>query len=200
MVLFVSGVVRLWAKQAENDKMAGYLVELAKSENFNTNTPEFKAMASKTGMEFLVGIANPISKVNDSIEDNNRLYVRELYNMELNADMAVLSACETGLGELKRGEGIIGLARAFTYAGAKSTINSLWSVDDAKTKKIMELFYTNIKDGMAKDEALHKAKLTYLEDDFDAAGERADPVPRMRASRATHHKHRSWELTIVPPV
>jgi len=141
--------------------------------NFNKHAKDYKIIHLSTHGKSNDELGDysfiAFSKVNDSIEDNNRLYVRELYNMELNADMAVLSACETGLGELKRGEGIIGLARAFTYAGAKSTINSLWSVDDAKTKKIMELFYTNIKDGMAKDEALHHAKLTYLDEEFDAA-------------------------------
>ena len=99
---------------------------------------------------------------NDSIRDINQLYVRELYNLELNAEMAVLSACETGLGELKQGEGIISLARAFTYAGAKSTISSLWSVNDAQTKTLMENFYTNIKNGLPKDKALHKAKIDFL--------------------------------------
>jgi len=94
--------------------------------------------------------------------NNSRLYVNELYNLELNADLVVLSACETGLGELKRGEGVISLARGFTYAGAKSTLTSLWSVNDAQTTKLMESFYTNLKDGMTKDKALRKAKLDYL--------------------------------------
>ncbi|MFD0964810.1 CHAT domain-containing protein [Pseudofulvibacter geojedonensis] len=96
-----------------------------------------------------------------SINDS-RLYVNELYNLDLNADLVVLSACETGLGELKRGEGVISLARGFTYAGAKSTITSLWSVNDAQTTKLMESFYTNLKEGMTKDKALRQAKLDYL--------------------------------------
>ncbi|MFY0631015.1 MAG: CHAT domain-containing protein [Flavobacteriaceae bacterium] len=108
-------------------------------------------------------------KVNDSIEDDNRLYVKEVYNIPLNADMVVLSACETGLGELRRGEGVISLARAFTYAGAKSTITSLWNVNDSQTKILMELFYENIKKGMYKDEALHKAKLSYINQDYNVA-------------------------------
>jgi len=94
--------------------------------------------------------------------NNSRLYVNELYNLELNADLVVLSACETGLGELKRGEGVISLARGFTYAGAKSTLTSLWSVNDAQTTKLMESFYTNLKEGMPKDKALRQAKLDYL--------------------------------------
>ena len=101
---------------------------------------------------------------NDSLQ-KDKLYVRELYNLDLDADMVVLSACETGIGELKKGEGVISLARAFTYAGARSTITSLWNVNDAQTTKLMTLFYTNLKEGMPKDEALRKAKLTYIENE-----------------------------------
>ena len=101
------------------------------------------------------------AEIPDSLE-NEKLYNRDLYNLRLNADMVVLSACETGIGELQRGEGIISLARGFSYAGAKSLITSLWNVDDAKTKELMEGFYRYIKAGKAKDEALHLAKLDYL--------------------------------------
>ena len=98
----------------------------------------------------------------DSLE-NEWLYNRELYNLDLNADMVVLSACETGIGELRRGEGIISLARGFSYAGAKSIVTSLWSVDDQSAKVLMEYFYANLQEGMPKDKALRRAKLAYLE-------------------------------------
>ena len=98
----------------------------------------------------------------DSLE-NELLYVRDLYNLELNADLVVLSACETGIGELRRGEGIVSLARGFTYAGAKSIVTSLWSVADEKTKDIMAAFYQNLKKGLPKDEALRQAKLEYID-------------------------------------
>lgn len=97
----------------------------------------------------------------DSLE-NEWLYTRELYNLSLNADMVVLSACETGIGKLQRGEGIISLARAFAYAGAKSIVTTLWQVKDKSTKDIMILFYQNLKKGKAKDDALHQAKLDYI--------------------------------------
>ena len=100
-------------------------------------------------------------ELEDSIE-NEWLYNRELYELELNADMVVLSACETGIGELQRGEGIISLARGFSYAGAKSIITSLWSVNDKTTPELMNYFYTNLKDGMTKDKALREAKLSYI--------------------------------------
>ena len=91
--------------------------------------------------------------------------MRDLYNLQLNADMVVLSACETGIGELQKGEGIISLARGFTYAGAKSIITSLWSVEDECTKKIMISFYEYLDQGLAKDAALRQAKLDYINDE-----------------------------------
>lgn len=97
----------------------------------------------------------------DSIE-NEFLYVRDIYNTSLNADLVFLSACETAQGELQRGEGIISLARAFSYAGAKSIITTLWQVDDAATKDISIDFYKNLKKGFPKDVALRQAKLRHI--------------------------------------
>ena len=90
------------------------------------------------------------------------LYNRELYNLKLQADMVVLSACETGIGELQEGEGMMSLARGFAEAGTKSLITSLWSVNDVKTAQLMPSFYQNIKKRMNKDVALQQAKLHYL--------------------------------------
>ncbi len=94
--------------------------------------------------------------------DKGLVYTRDLYNMALNADLVTLSACETGIGKLQRGEGVISLARAFAYAGAKSIVTSLWSVNDAKTKDLMLLFYKNLKKGQPKDAALRDAKLSFI--------------------------------------
>jgi CHAT domain-containing protein len=101
------------------------------------------------------------TEIADGLE-NEFLYVSDLYNMKLNADLVVLSACETGLGELRRGEGIISLARGFSYAGAKSIFTTLWSVNDQSTSIIIESFYKYLKEGKDKDEALHLAKLDFL--------------------------------------
>lgn len=92
----------------------------------------------------------------------DKLYVKDIYNLSLNADLVVLSACETGIGELKRGEGIISLARAFAFAGAKSIVTSLWSVDDKSTGELMQLFYQNIQKGLRKDKAMWRAKKDFL--------------------------------------
>lgn len=98
---------------------------------------------------------------NDSAEDC-LLHAFELYNMQLNARMAVLSACNTGYGKLVKGEGIMSLARAFSYAGVPSVVMSHWSVDDKATSMIMQYFYENLDKGMTKSEALRQAKRLYL--------------------------------------
>ena len=102
------------------------------------------------------------SEIDDG-EENELLFVRELYNLQLNADLVVLSACETGIGKWQRGEGIMSLARAFTYSGAKGIVTSLWAVNDVKTKDLMVFFYKNLKRGMGKAEALRQAKLSFLD-------------------------------------
>ncbi|MEK6481763.1 CHAT domain-containing tetratricopeptide repeat protein [Catalinimonas sp. 4WD22] len=98
---------------------------------------------------------------NKQSEDGN-LYAWELYNMKLNAQMTVLSACNTGFGKLQRGEGVMSLGRAFAYAGCPSIIMSLWPAQDQATAEIMVNFYQALSDGMSKDEALQKAKTQYL--------------------------------------
>lgn len=90
------------------------------------------------------------------------LYAYELYGMDLHADLVVLSACNTGFGVVKEGEGIASLARAFAFAGSPNLVTSLWAVDDHSTAKLMEAFYQNLDLGMTKSAALHEAKLDYL--------------------------------------
>jgi CHAT domain-containing protein len=84
--------------------------------------------------------------------------------MELNAEIAVLSACETGLGKLHRGEGMMSLSRAFMYAGVPSTVISLWKVPDQSASILMTKFYQFLKNGERKDDALRLAKLEFIED------------------------------------
>ena len=76
--------------------------------------------------------------------------------------MAVLSACNTGVGELVQGEGVMSLARAFAYAGCASLVMSQWEVLDATNPAIMQMFYEQLKQGSTKSAALRHAKLTYL--------------------------------------
>lgn len=86
----------------------------------------------------------------------------DLFNMRLNAELAVLSSCNTGSGELIKGEGVMSLSKGFFHAGCPSTLMSLWSVDDCATSDIMIQYYQFLKQGQDKDAALRSAKLAYL--------------------------------------
>ncbi len=95
-------------------------------------------------------------------QDGACLRYNDLFNLDLHADMAVLSACNTGYGQNSEGEGIIALSRGFMYSGVPSLVISLWSVEDESTALIMKNFYKYIKEGFSKDEALRRSKLDFL--------------------------------------
>ena len=94
-------------------------------------------------------------------QNDGQLQVHEIYEqLNLNAatNLVVLSADNTKIGELSRGDEIVGLNRALLYAGTPTVISSLWNVDDAATGLLMKKFYTYLKEGMGKAEALQKAQ------------------------------------------
>jgi CHAT domain-containing protein/tetratricopeptide (TPR) repeat protein len=96
--------------------------------------------------------------------EDGYLQASEIYHLQLNADLVVLSACETALGRMVRGEGVLGLPRAFLYAGASSVVVSLWSVSDRSTSELMGGFYEEmIEEGKSPGEALGEAKARLLE-------------------------------------
>ncbi len=94
--------------------------------------------------------------------ESSLLYAYEIYNLRLNAELAVLSACEAGAGKLQRGEGVMSLSRAFKYAGCPNIVTSLWQADDRSTKDIMVSFYRHLKAGAGKADALRQAKQDFL--------------------------------------
>jgi CHAT domain-containing protein len=89
---------------------------------------------------------------------DGKLKVGEIFSLNLKADAVVLSACETGLGKLSNGDELVGLTRAFIYAGTPSVIATLWKVNDRASYELMREFYTNLKT-MKKSEALRQAQL-----------------------------------------
>lgn len=98
----------------------------------------------------------------DSVEDG-LLNNYEIYNLNLNANLAVLSACKTGMGKLRKGEGIMSLARGFMYAGVPSIIMTLWEIEDISSADIMDRFYKHLKSGAKVNDALRNSKLEYLQ-------------------------------------
>ena len=100
----------------------------------------------------------------DTAQEDNFLHPNELYSLSLHAELAVLSACETGMGTLAKGEGIMSLGRAFKYAGCPNVTMSLWRADDQSTSHLMQSFFTHLQAGQPKDEALRQAKLAYLDE------------------------------------
>jgi CHAT domain-containing protein/Tfp pilus assembly protein PilF len=86
----------------------------------------------------------------------------EIMRLKMHADLVTLSACSTGLGEMVDGEGILGLTRAFFYAGARNLTVSLWNVNDSATSALMRAFYARLNRGATKADALREAKLQLL--------------------------------------
>jgi len=100
-------------------------------------------------------------------QEDGFFQVREIYETKLNADMVVLSACNTGKGKLVRGEGILGLYRAFLIAGARSVVMSLWSINDKVTSIFMKHFYKLMLKGRTKVDALRLTKIKMIRSKFN---------------------------------
>ena len=121
------------------------VIHLATHAVVNDNTPEYSFLA-----------------FSPKKEEDYLLYVSDIYNLELNANLVTLSACESGIGDLKRGEGMISLSRGFFYSGAASIVNTMWKINDASSSQIMGDFYKHLADGESKEVALQNAKLDFL--------------------------------------
>lgn len=99
------------------------------------------------------------SKQNDGV-----LFENELYGLNLEADLVVLSSCESGIGKIVRGEGPMALTRGFLFSGADNVVISLWKVLDKNTSRFMVSFYKNILDGQSYSASLRSAKLDMIDD------------------------------------
>jgi len=110
-----------------------------------------------------IAFAPDQKQINDQSAQSNLLYIHEIQNLDLDASLVTLSACDTGAGVYRKGEGVVSLGRAFIYAGAQSTLMTLWKVDDQSTSDICISFYKQLQLGATKDEALRNAKLDFLD-------------------------------------
>ncbi len=103
-----------------------------------------------------------VLSLNQDSQEDGFVQMREIYNLRMNADLVALSACQTGLGQFIRGEGVEGLSRALFYAGASSVLMSLWAVNDQASYQLMERFYVHLKTSGSIMDALQKAKLEMI--------------------------------------
>lgn len=145
-----------------------FINENASKQVFNRQAKEHKIIHIGTHAESN-NISPELSRlifaknVSDTISsEDNSLYTYEIYNQNLSSNLAILTACETGKPTFQAGEGMISLAHAFNYAGSESILTSLWKIDEKSSAEIIENFYSYLKEGLPKDEALQKAKLDYL--------------------------------------
>ena len=108
-------------------------------------------------------------------KDNGLLQAWEIFEqVRIDADLVVLSACESGLGKEMGGEGLIGLTRAFQYAGARSVMASLWKISDRTTAELMVRFYKHLKAGLPKDEALRAAQMELIHGPIQVKNEKGE--------------------------
>jgi len=107
-----------------------------------------------------------VFSIGNAQAEDEILQMREVFNLKLSSDLVTLSACQTGLGEFIRGEGIEGLSRAFFYAGASSALISLWAVHDQATSQFMERYYFHLRSSNSIMDSLQKTKLEMINSDI----------------------------------
>ncbi len=152
----------------ESQKSFGYFRGEATEERFKQDAHQFKYLHLATHSFVneerpqLSGIAFS-QPADTSATEDGILYSGEIYNLDLNADLVVLSSCESGLGKLIRGEGLMAMTRGFLYAGATNVLVSLWAVYDRHTSDLMTEFYRQIDDPKSYAPALRAAKLKMIE-------------------------------------
>jgi len=152
---------------AKSDELQNYkIIHFATHGFVNEENPKLSgilfAQDTTVTIDSLEYLPHLVAQQNEGI-----LYQSEIYNLKFNADLVVLSACETGLGKITKGEGVIGLTRALLYAGSKNIIVSLWSVNDKSTSKLMISFYENLLNDKKQDKYskhLSEAKRKMIED------------------------------------
>ena len=173
MELFETNLTELAYTQDEINSAATYFGQSELFTSENASEENFKLLSGKyqvlhLAMHAIVDQQNPLlsklifSQADTLSPEDGYLLAREIYDLNLNADLAVLSACNTGFGKHVSGEGVMSLGHAFAFAGCPSIVMSLWPAQDQATARLMNLFYDGLSNGLSKDQALRKAKIQYL--------------------------------------
>ncbi|MEP5614342.1 MAG: CHAT domain-containing tetratricopeptide repeat protein [Cyclobacteriaceae bacterium] len=155
----LENVKLMWSDQARVFK-----ANESTESNFKSQAPLYDVIhiashASAGG----TSIQPSISFFRDNISsEDGKLYGYEIYPLNLSNQLTILSACETGLGEDFRGEGVFSLARGFAFAGSRSVVTSLWKVRDKQTTELMTRFHENLSAGLSIKNALRQAQLDYI--------------------------------------
>ena len=145
----------------------GYFHQEASEENFKSRIDQYKYVHVSThgfmneDKPQLSGLAFSQPR-NSTHKEDGMLYAAEAYNLDLGADLVVLSSCESGMGKLVKGEGLMTLTRGFLYSGAKNVLVSLWKVFDEHTSQLMIEFYKQMLAGKSYSAALREAKLKMI--------------------------------------
>ncbi|BAO75261.1 hypothetical protein WPG_1031 [Winogradskyella sp. PG-2] len=173
---FVNSGNSINGKLPSSLKEVEYISSLFKSVIYIDDEASKSKFTSTISKQKLVHLATH-SEVNSEVPSHSKIYfyssennlpedtyltLEELYKLSLNAHLVTLSSCETGIGKELKGRGVMSFSNALTFAGAKSTVMSLWKVPDENSSRIMMSFYESLYQGLDKDKALKAAKLNYL--------------------------------------
>ncbi|MEM9930842.1 MAG: CHAT domain-containing protein, partial [Bacteroidota bacterium] len=147
----VEGIAQYYREEVVSGRAATKDTLLIKAPDFkilHLSTHAFAAAADTVSAQILTG-TDPV-------------YLADLFGLHLSAELVTLSACQSNIGPLAQGEGVLGFGRAFTAAGAGGVVASLWSLNDRSTMEVLTSFYDKLAAGTTKPMALHEAQLAYL--------------------------------------
>jgi len=161
-VKFNNGLVNLPNSKTEIESIS----KLFRSQIF-TNTSATSTNFNDYSKDYEIIHFATHASANDSLSpwisfSDKKMTLNDLYQTNNTANLIVLSACKTSLGEINKGEGVMSLARGFFNTGANAVISTLWNVNDKSSSEILTSFYKEIKKGKSKSGALRQAKLNYL--------------------------------------
>jgi len=169
----VNGIATLFGKNIKKQKSSVFTHKQANEQNIKTpEVRNYKFVHIAThGIinEEKTKLSGLLFYGDTTTAEDGILYAGETYNLKLNANVVVLSACETALGKVQKGEGIIGLTRGFLYSGATNLVVSLWRVADESTSNLMIDFYSRFISKKSISQSIKEAKLQMIKDGKNAA-------------------------------